>query len=668
MNRFSKRWVALFAALAASTAIAQTPTVPTPIPAPATSTNAPAPVSNVATTPELTREDLTTFFDGMVPFAIRRSDIAGGVISVVKDGQIIYAKGFGYSDLEKRTPVSPDDTLFRTGSTSKLFTWTAVMQQVEQGKLDLDKDVNEYLDFKIPPYNGKPVTLRHLMTHTGGFEEVARGLLPATADEVGLEKYLKTHIPARIFAPGEVVAYSNYGCGLAGYIVQRVSGEEFNAYIKHHIYDPLDMKHSSFDQPLPADLAPLMSKAYKSASDGKPQPFEFVNPAPAGSQASSAVDMAHFMIAHLQNGQYDGKRILNDKTAIEMHSPQYTAAPGLPGFALGFYQEDRNGLRIIGHGGDTVVFHTDLHLLLDKNVGVFMSFNSAGSHEGGGVLMVRTAIFHAFLDRYFPQAAPEQPTLSTAKADAARVVGTYEVSRRNESALRMLYLLTQIKVSADENGEISVPMFVDYAGKPLHWREVGPLQYREVNGKNSLNFVVNEDGSIRHFATDFIPGVELFQRVSNARSMGTVLQWGGLSLLVVFAALIVWFAGWWMRRHYRSTLDLPQELRRSRLLSRLGAVSLAVGVVGWFALIAATSANENLMLHGTAAPWMLLLYVLCVIALLGVIAIVVHTVRTLHPARRSKWVRIGEILLAIAALYLAWVIVVFGMISFNVRF
>ena len=143
-------------------------------------------------------------------------------------------------------PVDPRGTLFRPGSVSKLFTWTAVMQLVEQGKLDLDKDVNTYIDFKIPAYDGKPVTLRNIMTHTTGMEEQIRWLIATDPKAVApLDAALKHWVPERIFAPGGTPAYSNYATALAGYIVQRVSGEPFDAYIKRHIFDPLG--HAAFE-------------------------------------------------------------------------------------------------------------------------------------------------------------------------------------------------------------------------------------------------------------------------------------------------------------------------------------------------------------------------------------------------------------------------------------
>ncbi|MEW9570376.1 serine hydrolase domain-containing protein [Rhodanobacter sp. Si-c] len=666
MNRVLRGLAAFVASVSLGTAIAQQA-------APAPTASVPADASGAQPAdiaPALTAQDLGSFFDGLMPYALRRNDIAGGVVAVVKDGQLLFARGYGYADLATRTPVTADNTLFRPGSTSKLFAWTAVMQLVEQGKLDLDRDVNAYLDFRIPPYQGKPVTLRELMTHTPGFEDVTRGLMPATPDQLDLGRYLKAHLPVRIFPPGQLVAYSNYGCGLAGYIVQRVSGQPYAQYIEQHILEPLGMDHSSFGQPLPPALAPLMSKGYLRASDRKPQPFELVDPAPAGAMSTTATDMAKFMIAQLQDGRYGNTGILKPATAQLMHSPQYAPAPGMPGFDLGFYQEDRNGLRIIGHAGDTVVFHSDLHLLLDKNVGLFLSFNSAGNPDAGGTLTLRRSIFHAFLDRYFPSPLPVQaPAPASAKADAARVAGWYQSTRRNDSAMKLFNLLSQFQVAAAPDGTLTVsPMLVDTAGQPLHWREVAPLQYREVNGRDRLRFVAGADGHIRYWTTTYIPAVMLFQRVPAAHGKGTVLPLAGLSLLIVLLALAGWGLGRWLRRHYRATLELPPGLRRTRLYSRLGALALFLDLAGWFVLLGSVGTHLSLLLQGGAAPWMTLLYISGIVALLGVLAIVLHAVNSWRPGGRSLRVRLGETLLALAALYLGWFILVFGLVSFNTHF
>ena len=205
----------------------------------------------------LTAADADSWLDGYLPYALKTNDIAGAVVVIVKDGEVLTERGYGYADVAAKKPIDPKLTLFRPGSVSKLFTWTAVMQLVEQGKIDLDADVNQYLDFRIPPREGKPVTMRNLMQHTAGFEEQAKGVISDNPQAPGFEVLLKAWVPQRVFAPGTTPAYSNYGASLAGFIVQRVSGEPFDTYVEKHIFEPLDMKYSSFRQPLPPELAPL---------------------------------------------------------------------------------------------------------------------------------------------------------------------------------------------------------------------------------------------------------------------------------------------------------------------------------------------------------------------------------------------------------------------------
>ena len=332
---------------AAGSALAQPAPGPLPVDQSTKSNAAPTASAN------LTREDVGAWLDGFLPYALERADIAGAVVVVVKDGNVLFKKGYGYADVAAKRPVDPDLTLFRPGSISKLFTWTAVMQLVEQHRIDLDQDVNAYLDFKIPPLKGKPITMRELMTHTPGFENTLEEVIAVKPTYPKLRDFLKNWMPPRIFPAGEVPAYSNYGAALAGYIVERISGQPFPQYIAQHIFAPLGMNHSTFLQPPPAALAPLVSRGYLSAAD-EPGPFEMLGATPAGGLSASGADIARFMIAHLQNGEYDGHRILQAATAQEMHSTPYTTiSPALNRMTLGFFQLDRNGHRIIGHDADS---------------------------------------------------------------------------------------------------------------------------------------------------------------------------------------------------------------------------------------------------------------------------------------------------------------------------
>jgi CubicO group peptidase (beta-lactamase class C family) len=172
----------------------------------------------------------------------------GAAVAVVQAEKILYLWGFGKADLARNDAVSAQESLFRTGSISKLVTWTAVMQLIEQGKLDLHSDINRYLDaFQVPATYPAPITLAHLLTHTAGFEDRGFGFYARSErDRVPPSTFLAERMPARIFRPGEVSAYSNYGAALAGYLVERAAGVPFEAYVDTQILAPLRMSNSSF--------------------------------------------------------------------------------------------------------------------------------------------------------------------------------------------------------------------------------------------------------------------------------------------------------------------------------------------------------------------------------------------------------------------------------------
>ncbi|HEX5576593.1 MAG TPA: serine hydrolase domain-containing protein, partial [Gemmatimonadales bacterium] len=491
--------------LGSHNAAAQRPQQPPPGP-PAERTGPLGPPPSPA---QLTRADVSAWLDGLLPYALQAGDIAGAVVVVVKDGEVLFKKGYGYADVKRKSPVDPDLTLFRPGSVSKLFTWTAVMQLVEQGKLDLDKDVNQYLDFKIPPAFGKPITLRNCMTHTPGFEEVGRNLFSDDTTKVQPNgEWLKAWTPHRVYPPGAVPAYSNYATAMAGYIVERVSGEPFEQYIERHILQPLGMEHATFRQPLPPNLRKDMATGYEVAS-GDPKPFEMVVGAPAGSLSASGADMARFMIAHLQNGHFQNATILKPETAKMMHTTPLTVLPAVNRMVLGFYETNRNGHRAIAHGGDTFWFHSDLHLFIDDGIGIFISMNSPGKSGAAGP--IRTAVFEQFADRYLP--APEPAggiDPKTANAHARLVAGTYDNSRHSVSNFfSVSELIGPAKVVVNPDTTISLPFLTGLDGEPKHWREIQPFVWREKDGKNLAAAKV-ENGRVRMLSGDEISPFMMF--------------------------------------------------------------------------------------------------------------------------------------------------------------
>ncbi|HTZ54117.1 MAG TPA: serine hydrolase domain-containing protein [Candidatus Acidoferrum sp.] len=612
----------------------------------------------------MTTQDLDAFFGGMVNYAIRRDDIAGAVLVVVKDGKIIFQHGYGYADLKKRTPVIPDQTMFRPGSTSKLFTWTAVMQQVQAGKIDLDADVNTYLDFKINEPLGK-ITMRNLMTHTPGWEDVARDTLVAkVSDLYPLRDYLIKRQPPQIYKPGTTIAYSNYGAALAGYIVQRVSGIPYDDYIATHIFKPLGMRHSTFVEPLPANLAPFMAQGYKQASSDKPVPFELVVPMPAGAASSTGVDMAHFMLAYLNGGVYDGFALLKPSTIAQMWTRQIEPGQGtdLNGFDLGFYQESRNGQEVVSHAGDLVGFHSDLHLMPKDHVGIFMSFNSIG--KAGAVETVRTQLFREFLDRYYPYTAKVEPTVATAKADAARVSGWYTSSRQIKRALSFVYVLGQNQVTALPDGTIEVSMLKDPSGTPLKWHEVGPLYYQQVNGQAHLKFNTDASGNVFSWTSDdFIP-VEISLRVNGMTTMGSVKTFLLCTVAVFVLSLLIRLGGWIARRKLGLKLGLSRRDQWIHLVARLGVILFIVTLLGWVMILS----DEDSILSASIVPKMQLLYSLGVLTLVGMLGVIAETVIRVVRGPGGWLVRIGEVAVGLGALYVIWFFLTFGLVNFVTNF
>ena len=545
--------------------------------------SAPAPVAAATPAHELTAQDAQAWLDGLMPTALRTARAPGAVVAIVKDGQVLFEKGYGYADLKTRKPVDPARTLFRPGSTSKLFTWTAVMQLVEQGKVDLDVDVNKYLDFQVPPRDGQPITLRQIMTHRAGFEERIKDLVAFDIPETPLAEVLSGNMPARIYPAGTTSAYSNYATGLAGHVVERVSGLAFNDYIERNVFAPLDMKHSTFRQPLPAALKDDMSTGYEE-SDKPGKGFEVVNIPPAGSLSATGDDMAHFMIAHLADGRYGDAQILKPETARTMHTTITRPFPDLNGMALGFYQDNINGHRVIAHGGDLNYFHSDLWLFLDDHVGVFVSVNALGK-EGLGE-GIRDDVFHEFADRYFPRPEPVQAIdEATAKAHAQVLAGRYQTTRRGETTfLSLINMIQPTTLTANPDGSISTKLLL----QPQTFVETRPWLWHEVGGHDQLQAKV-VDGRVVTWSTDYLAFAFAYEPLHGLAGAGLEVPLLVVALLLLLASVLAWPIGAAARKWYGAA-PLPAAVRTGTRWTAVAAIAALVAVVAWVALFSVVAA------------------------------------------------------------------------------
>ena len=574
-----------------------------------------------------TPEELEAFVDGFVAGELEAYDVAGLTVAVVKDGQLFFAKGYGWADVDRRVPVEADKTLFRPGSVSKLFTWTAVMQLVEQGKLDLDADVNTYLtQFKIPATYPAPITLRNALTHTVGMEDGGIGYLMARSPQqiVPLARSLAAHTPARVrpvgtSGEGLSSSYSNWATAMAGLIVANVSGMSFEDYVEANILRPLGMDSSTFKEPLPEALEKRMSVGYKfEAGAFKPQGYEYIaNFGPAGSLAATATDMARFMIAHLREGAAGDAHILKPETARAMHARVFSPHPAVGGSGLGFYETYVNGRRLIGHGGDTNYFHSELALMEKEGIGFFASVNT-----GGKAALVPRHFLRAFVNHYFPARLPEVKPPEDFDARAGKYAGRYGALRHSYTRFEKIFgLLGGTAVAATGKKTLLIP---DLFGHSAQYAEVAPGVFREVGGDNTVAFVENGAGQVVGMVGQFafIPFAKLRWYESPPFHFA-LLAFAFLFFLIAIVSAL---------RHWKSDKAGPPAARWARRnLGLLAALDLSFLVA--FASIFAAGLDDIVFTTPKG------LYAVLTLPLIGLVLTALAVVLAVRVWRDKYWTR-----------------------------
>ncbi len=526
--------------------------------------------------------DLEAFLDEFFDKNMEKLDIPGAAMVVVQDGEILFSKGYGFADLEQQIPVDPAQTIMRIGSVSKLFAATAAMQLVEQGLLDLDADVNLYLTaLQIPKDYSEPVTLQQLLTHSAGFEDRFIGTMTTDPDEfLALGEHLKGNIPKRVLDPGSVHSYSDFSFALTGLLVEEISGVPFAQYVDENILQPLGMSRSTFEQPVPPELAADLAVGYfVTGGTFKPGDYVYSQVPPADSMGSTAEDMARFMIAHLQDGRYEDVRILEEDTARQMHEQQFTHHPQLPGLGYAFKERFVNGERLIGHGGDIGTYASQMILHLEDDVGFFVVYNVFSD-------ALRERLITAFMDRFYAEGSPATvpATVELSQKDLARFTGGYRWVRHPRSTIGKLKALVpgpvNVNIAANDDGTLSVSFF----GAPPEWRyaPVEPLVFKQVAGGvqelsglefdlgDTLVFREDESGKVE-FA--FVP-LQSVALEKVAWYEATTAQMGALGsfLLIFLSPAVVWPLGVVIRRIRKRDSASSTSSRRAKWAA--GSVSI----------------------------------------------------------------------------------------------
>ena len=592
---------------------------------------------------QLTAEDVNAWLDGKLPDALKNGDIPGAVVTVVKDGQVVTTRGYGWADTGasggQPVAVDPQKSLFRVASISKIPTSIAAMQLVEQGKVDLDADISAYLDFEIERRFDEPLTLRHLLTHSAGFEE--HGSLTPTTD---LEAYVKNDPPAQVFAPGTTPGYSNYGMALAGYIVQRVSGQPFETYVREHVLEPAGMTTSTYEQPLPAGLAGSLGPGHTSA--GEEVSFELMGDFPAGSLTVSAPDFAAFMNAQLSRSP----KLLREETWEQMWSPGLgeerlgnRAKAGEMG--LGYFDLSRHGQRVVGHGGDIPGWHSQFELYPEEKTGIFISYNGDGNGSDSSNNL-REDLAQGFADRYFPGETVKASGSKDSAERARQVAGSYVPSRVPWASFAAAWVPTLFPATIEQTGDGGLK-----DGK-TQYVEVEPWVWRQVDGRSAFAAQV-EDGKVVSLSQG--PALTLIPMTPVQQMLAPVF---GICLVLLLVVTVAWPIGALRRRR---ALARGREVGApvswlTRVARGGGAVALASQFTWIVILVVFAAVQSSIVGYGSLAWVVPVVRGAQVLQALGVVAVIPAAADlVMSLRRRTGWRRITMSTVLLATLVaLAW--------------
>jgi CubicO group peptidase (beta-lactamase class C family) len=498
--------------------------------------------------------NLEAFVDGVVGGFMAQEQIAGAEVAVVRDGEVLLVKGYGIDSVEPRRAVDPNESLFRLGSISKTFTWLSIMQLAERGKLRLDDPINDHLPDELDvPDEGfeRPIRIIDLMNHTAGFEDILQGLFVAEdATPLPLKEQLRQRRPHRVREPGRFMVYSNYSTALAGAIVAHVSGMEYESYVEQNILVPLGLAHTTFrehytpteglPQPMSPELAAHMSQNIETRNGAwQAIPHEhIVSMAPAGAAASTAGDMARYMLALLDPQRLEAAGVLKAETFAQMREPSFQGAPGMPAMHHGFFNTPlgvttRLGLDNLSHGGATLHFRSFMVVTDDLGgqgtLGIFVAANSASA-----VTMVQ-ALAERILAKYFPP-TPEPISaiaLTVPEGGVSRAqeyAGQYRTARRSYTQFEKIINVGAVNVTATQDGYLIIRL----GGPALRFVEIGKDLFRQPDGDATIAFVRDERGAISHLVTH----IGTLERVEFFASLQWLALTLGATLLTCIGVLI----------------------------------------------------------------------------------------------------------------------------------
>ena len=512
--------------------------------------------------PDSTKSGLLTykpFIDSLVEAKLEEYKVPGAVISIVVDSQHIYYNGFGFADLENEIVVDKEKTGFRIASVTKTFTATAALQLAEQGKLDLHQNIRTYLpddDFSFLKF--KPFTIHQLLTHTAGIDLTDTGDAALTPDKViPLEEMARYHMPAQVHTPGTVHSYSNFAYTLAGYVIQVVSGQKYEAYIQEHILDKLSMVNSSIYQPSPSPIKENLARSYKWDGEQKSLPRDYTNTLPGGGMISTARDMNNYMLMHLNKGKFGDHQILSPKTHDKLTSQQYGSRQTKNGICYSFFERTNHGRRSIQHTGGQLGFLTLMMLMPETGTGIFIAHNN---REGAGAF--RFEVGNAILDKLIGDKSqkieiPDPP--ENFESEAKKYVGVYKQMNYPKSSFEKLGTLmgfysAEFPVQYDGNGVLTIN------GEPYIQIDKDLFQLKNEERYWTREFIFNKGEKAQYLFS----GITKFERISWYQRTLVKQIIAGSALVLLLLQFLPRPAKWLFRK-IRSNASVSNHNTRSLL-------------------------------------------------------------------------------------------------------
>lgn len=521
---------------------------------------------------------LNALLDRIGPAAVSASHVPGAVIAVVRNDSVIALRGFGYARLEDSVRADPTRSIYRLASVAKLFVATTVLERVQAGRLGLEQDMRTLApDLAVPPTFAKPITLRHLLTHTAGFDERAIGYAaPSRSEMRPLGAYLAARLPDRGWIPGSVVSYSNHGMALAAYVAEREARTPFSRLAADVMFAPLGMHRTYYidapDSALAADLAP----GYRCGPSGcERAPVTWSHTYPVGLAFSTAADMSRAMRAWLAQGVLDGRQVL-DATAVEgMIHQQFTHDPRVPGIGFAFFEHFYRGHRVVSHAGGVPGTATVLALVPGAGVGVFIATNA-------GEPTVTRTLLEGVLDSLLPDESPPAPV---ARGSVAEYAGSWKLARYSHHTIEAFPGVFAFTTSTWAQGDT---LLMPAGTRMRRFVRVDSLLLQEVEDGTRLALRRDASGTLTHLFTGMpAGGAELpgaFERVPWYAGRYFLNEYVSALLGIPIFALLVWglvTLGVWAWRTWRGR-PVATSPRNQLALVAIATSVAVVAAFTWF--------------------------------------------------------------------------------------